>query len=409
MRSAIVGALCLAACPALAAPCPSGTGGANGRFGILKNGVIHGPDGSEFIGRGINVMQGDLSDAADRIPELFPWITAVRVPLYRDALGNFPTGAQLAADVRKLTSKKIVVVLEDHTNNANNGDAGGGAGTVFVGTDLDREQAMYQDVFRFFKDDAYVWGGTNNEPPGSDPVALANWQLTTVNTIRSTGNENPVLLEISGYDVNTINAGMPQSVYSQMYNTIWDVHFYGGNSHLSTDQGVVDQTLSEQAVAAQKITSKGGVVMPVWIGEFGNSQDSHTIDRNADQTIKAVLTGPYSYTAWAWGNGNPGDGLLSGGNLSAYGKQVAAGIDAAAASCGIAPQASTTVIARNQNPTPLTTPLVAPKPDQPPPELPPPPDAASITAAETVRAAGIASSATADVIRQGQAMMGNSR
>src|SRR4051812_24706441 len=81
--------------------------------------------------------------------------------------------------------------------------------------------------------------------PSKAETPLSQWQSTTYDAIRGAGNNNPILLEISGYPGNWTNALDP-SVYASMTNTIWDPHFYGWVPRYSTDQATVDQALADQ-------------------------------------------------------------------------------------------------------------------------------------------------------------------
>jgi hypothetical protein len=98
---------------------------------------------------------------------------------------------------------------------------------------------------------------------------------------------------------------------------------YGWLSNYSTDQATVTQSLAREIAASQQITGGNGTV-PVLIGEYGNSTTGVAIDANAQQVLNAVQSSGYGSAAWAWGSGNPGDGLSDGGNgLSSYGQEVA--------------------------------------------------------------------------------------
>ena len=121
---------------------------------------------------------------------------------------------------------------------------------------------------------------------------------------------------------------MTPSTYSSMTNIVWDFHFYGWDSGYSTDQATVNAALLGSAsagqgiLAAQTITSADGLV-PVLIGEYGNSTDGQNIDPNWVQVITAVETSGYGSAAWEFNTGGVADVLVSGGTLTAYGQMVA--------------------------------------------------------------------------------------
>jgi hypothetical protein len=291
-------------------------GAATGGF-TTANGRIIAPDGSVFIAKGINTMEQQVSSAT--LKSVFPGINFVRYAVY-----DYAGAASLAGYVSDLTSAGIVIELENHNNGA--GNAGGSQGTVFTGAALAREQAWYSSVAAAFKANPYVWFGTNNEPSESpSAAALSAWQGQTYQTIRGAGNNSPVMVEMNcrNKPVMTCGQGYTASVYAAMTNIIWDIHYYGWLSDYSTDQAVVSQNLAQEIAATQRITGGNGTV-PVLIGEYGNSTTGQAIDPNAQQVLTAVEQSGVGSAAWAWGPGNPGDGLTTGGNgLSSYGQDIA--------------------------------------------------------------------------------------
>ena len=293
-----------------------------GGFGTL-GGQIYSPDGQPFIARGIDVMYGNGNPSAAQIQASFPGTNFVRLAIY-----NYDSPASLTAYVNDLTSHGIVVELENHDNGA--GNAGGGQGTIFTGSALAQEQAWYSSVAAAFKTNPYVWFGTNNEPSEvnssgqTDPAALSAWQQTTYNTIRAAGNNAPIMLEANSWGPGRTNVGYTASAYAGMTNVIWDLHYYGWVSGYSTSQSTVSSTLSSMISDTTAIQSADGQI-PVIIGEYGNSTTGQAIDSNGSQVVTAVQQSGVGSAAWAWGTGNPGDGLTNGdGTPSAYGQQVAA-------------------------------------------------------------------------------------
>ena len=297
-----------------------------------SNGAIVDPNGNAFVAHGINVMEGNEPSAAT-LQQDFPGINFVRLAIY-----DYASPDSLASYVNDLTSHGIVVELEDHNNNA--GNAGGSQGQIFTGQALDTELNWYSAIASAFQNNPDVWFGTNNEPSEIDssgntnPAALSDWQKATYDAIRNAGNSSPILLEANGWSNNgqpVMAQGYNAADYSGMTNTIWDIHFYGWLTGYSTDQGTNDSFLNQMAQQVQQIQGADGT-MPVLVGEYGNSTTGMDIDANGYQVVQAVQDSGLNSAAWAWGQGNPGDGLINGdGSLSGYGQQVAAGITAAAA------------------------------------------------------------------------------
>jgi hypothetical protein len=112
-----------------------------------------------------------------------------------------------------------------------------------------------------------------------------------------------------------------------MKNIVWDTHYYNWLSGFSTDQNTITQKLDALAASAQTFTSADGKPAVI-IGEYGNSTTGQAIDPGAVEAVAAVInagsSGKYGSSAWAWGTGNPGDGLISsdGTASSPYGQQV---------------------------------------------------------------------------------------
>lgn len=301
-------------------PCPSSSGGGTGAF-TVQNGQIIGPDGKPFIARGINIMHGQ-DPSVSEVQNLFTGVNFIRLAIYQ-----FDDPNSLASEVNEFTSKGIVIELENHldSNGANNG---GGQGSVYSGAQLANEQNWYSSVAKAFAGNPYVWFGTKNEPPASDPTALANWQRQTYNTIRGAGNNNPVMIEANCDPTNLCNSGFPASAYAPMKNVIWDQHFYNWVTN-SSDVNTNIAMIEKMAASLRPFTSADGV-MPVLIGEYGNSTDGQTIDAGGDASVQAVINeggaGKIGSAAWAW-LADGGDALLANkagaARSSPYGDEVA--------------------------------------------------------------------------------------
>jgi hypothetical protein len=184
---------------------------ASGGFHVT-NGQIISPDGSAFVARGIDVMQGDQPSVSTLLND-FAGINFVRLAVY-----DYANPASLAAYVNSLTSQGIVVEIEDHNNNA--GNAGGGTGAIFTGSALTTELNWYSAIASAFASNPYVWFGTNNEPSEIDAsgntnaAALSAWQQQTVQTVRNAGNNAPVMVEMNSWGVGQTGVGYDPAAYS---------------------------------------------------------------------------------------------------------------------------------------------------------------------------------------------------
>jgi hypothetical protein len=318
-QPAVPAATTVAAATTAQTPCPSGSSaGGTGAFHV-SGGQIIGPDGTPFIARGINVMEGQ-QPSLSQIQSAFPGTNFIRFAIY-----DYPPPSAISSFVYQLTAAGIVVELEDHNNNA--GNAGGGQGVVFTGAALTTELAWYSAVASAFESNPYVWFGTDNEPSENpSAAALSTWQQQTYNAIRSAGNTSPIMVEMN-CDTSGCGAGYTPSAYAGMTNIIWDMHYYNWLSGYSSDQTAISNVITQNGKSAQRITSADGTV-PVLIGEYGNSTSGTSIDPGAVEAVAAVISsgteGQYGSSAWVWGTGGPGDGLINadGTPSSPYGQQV---------------------------------------------------------------------------------------
>lgn len=295
---------------------------ATGNFRVA-NGKIYDPQGNVFFARGINIGDPNIGQS---VLDLFPGITFVRF-----AIGSYQPPSYFQNIVNTLTAKKVVVEIEYHPwpLTRANPDA--------------TEAQWYASLAQAYKNNPYVWFGTMNEPQngyGADEANITAEQVSVYNAIRGTGSQAIVMLEagVGAGNPQTVGAGsgLTEASYATMHNVVWDLHFYAWVANGSMDQNYMNSLLlgspSSHAgvAAAQTIRSANGII-PVIVGEFGNSTDGATIDANGNQVISAVTSygptiGTSGYAAWHWhASDNPGDLLTQYGKpiLTDYGKQIA--------------------------------------------------------------------------------------
>ncbi len=295
---------------------------ATGNFRVA-NGKIYDPQGTVFFARGINIGDPNIGQS---VLDLFPGITFVRF-----AIGSYQPPSYFQNIVNTLTAKHVVVEIEYHP-------------WPLTRAYPDAAEAQwYASLAQAYKNNPYVWFGTMNEPQngyGADEANITAEQMSVYNAIRGTGSQAIVMLEagVGAGNPQTVGAGsgLTESSYATMHNVVWDLHFYGWVANGSTDQNYMNSLLlgspsSHAGVsAAQTIRSADGII-PVIVGEFGNSTDGATIDANGNQVISAVTSygptiGTSGFAAWHWfASNNPGDLLTQYGQpiLTDYGKQIA--------------------------------------------------------------------------------------
>lgn len=364
-------------------PTPTPTPGTNPTppgFFKVSGGKILRPDGSVFIGGGFNLNEDQLavvSSSAAVTPglTLFPGTRIVRV-----ACHSYISAGGLAMFVQQLSNKQIVMVIEDHT---------GISKPPYTGSALATELAWYASLATAFKSNPYVWFGTFNEPGnGNNLAGIAQQEAAIYNAIRATGSNAIVFMELpSGGNPQLVGAQakgydgkgpMTPSLFATMYNIVWDLHYYGWVSNYSTDIPTIKAALQGSVasasgiVGAQSIPSADGLV-PVVIGEFGNSTTGGAVDPNGAQVCNVVGTSGLSFIAWGWNPDPQGDQMVSGGVSTAYGKQIAELIAAVAAANPVLPPGTPT-------PTPTSTPIPTPVPTPPPTQPPSGPTVASVQA-----------------------------
>jgi len=311
-------------------PTPTPTPVPTGSFSV-SGGKVIGPDGNPWIGKGLNIYweQADSvvsNAAATPLLTLFPGTKIIRVAYANNPGSSYPPVSQITNLAARCSALGIVIIIEDHTGISN---------PPYTGSQLTAELAWYTSLASTFKGNPYVWFGTYNEPGNQNGgAAITTQQVAIYNAIRATGNNTIVAMELpGGGNPGTIGAGfgMTASSYATMRNIVWDLHYYGWVSGNSTDQATVNAALQgsvaagQGVVAAQTITSADGIV-PVIIGESGDSTNGGDVDPNATQVVKAVGDSGLICTYWHWASGAGADNLTNGANkiTSPYGTQVAA-------------------------------------------------------------------------------------
>jgi hypothetical protein len=296
------------------APSPLSTG--TGAFKVV-NGKIQAPDGSNWIGAGVDVHDKNFVNAAANLPTQFPGINFVRVDI--GGYEALPAPATYAAAIKKLTDQRIVVQLSDYGNSLGTG-GGGNQGVIYTGSKLSTENNWFAAMGAYYKNNPYVWLGSNNEPSqcypytggtaggcprgssiySSGPKTLSAWQRASYNAVRNSGNTSPFVLEPSGsrppgWSGTPLQSNMDASYYATMTNIIWDPHAYWYQSGYSTVSARNDKEVAALISSAQSIHSADGVP-PVVIGEYSGSGSGN----GSTDYVRAVHASGVSTGAWVW-------------------------------------------------------------------------------------------------------------
>lgn len=291
-----------------AACCTTGGGGSGGTGTFqVTNGQIIDPNGNTFHAAGVNIYWNNTTmaqlcptSACTKLRSLFPNINFVRI-VWQYGYTQSATGSSMEPYITYLTNLGIVVAICDFNN---------GPGTAPVsGTTLTNSINWYRGLATTYKNNPYVWYEAQNEMYGPGATMASNHQqlydavrsqtATGIVFLGFPGGGNPGTVGTSG-QVN--GSFMTPSVYLAMRNMVWDLHYYAWivNSKApgySTDLNVIKTILSGNipqaygVFAAQTLRSADGLV-PVIVGEFGNSTTGLTLDPDGSQLVTATYQMP---------------------------------------------------------------------------------------------------------------------
>jgi hypothetical protein len=314
----------------------------------ISGGKVIAPNGTQFVPRGVVFrFVSDLANAMPNLPSTapltttFPGLNFVRL-YYGPAEMSF---AALQPYINALTAAGIVVELQDA--------AAGESATnfcVLTGTALTNSVNLIATYAQAYVNNPYVWFATQNEPSlynGGQPATMPQCtqgtynfapitaeQIAYYNGVRNTGNNNIVILSASGNPLDELFPSSVSSQYSSMSNVIWDLHYYNWMSGYATDVASNASKIATDESNHQAVTDANGVI-PVMIGEYGNSTDGTNVDPGWQATVQAVNTTPDGEGSAAWNvdAGGTSDQLYTTPGtftsaLSAYGQMVAQYIQA---------------------------------------------------------------------------------
>jgi hypothetical protein len=227
----------------------------------------------------------------------------------------------------------IVVEVEDHTS----GGTDGTTNNTLSGQDLTNEESWYSQIASANVNNPNVWFGTANEP--NDPFNeqdVVDQETGIVNAVRSTGNNNMVMLEAQGGG----SFGPQQadtSAYAGMSNVAWDIHYYGWETNGDTSVPDNVAAIQNEMAGANGITESNGAGgqqnIPFIVGEYGDSTTGQTVDPNGSASVDAVQTAMndglvQGAIAWTWnGNNEPNnsDAITQDGTantITPYGQEI---------------------------------------------------------------------------------------
>ncbi|MGE0877784.1 MAG: cellulase family glycosylhydrolase [Acidimicrobiia bacterium] len=311
-----------------AAPAPPAA--ATGAFTVSGTRIIA-PDGKEFIPVGANFMgphgfwPSDTIGQSSNVQNVWRWNT-IRLNMCKpggcnDAGGwDWSNNNDIDKLVNEYTSKKIVVMLADHSY---------APGTFPTGSALDEIRGRWTDLAARFKDNPYVWFNPLNEPGntlGGNSGGVMNQWLSThqdlITAIRSTGNNNIVVVdgtnwgqEAATWDASMIDGGQSaaiskgQALKSFDKNVVMSLHVYGS-------WGAAGSQAERDARLANYIDHVHQLGLALLIGEVGGYADNdgtgggnELADWLARATTTAYRVAPGKGVGLIAWHAQPGDGF----------------------------------------------------------------------------------------------------
>lgn len=253
---------------------------------------ILGPDGKEFVIRGVNVngphwpWNRPTAPDADLITNVWKFNT-VRVNCFPSLKGTFPqNNVNLDEIVSTFTGRKVVVQLENHDF----------TGKYPTDAQLEELKTWWVDLANRFKGNPYVWFNVMNEP-GTGASVPETWKITheaVVKAIRGTGAQNIIVLDEHGFGQgNGFKDGVSNSgvlthgpYFTKTYaNIAFSLHLYS--------TWIYGQSRLEAYFNEAK--TRG---LSVHVGEFG-AAESYSKAVAAD-LFRVALARNLGTAAWQW-------------------------------------------------------------------------------------------------------------
>lgn len=315
---------------------------ASGGTGFRVSGsIILGPDGKEFIARGINingmnwVWSREVTQDADLMTKTWKF-NAVRVNCFeKKANGQYTANNNLDKIISTFTRKKVVTMLEVHdfigTYPKNPAEQGRPSLTEFLN--------WWKTTAAKYKNNPYVWFNLMNEPGNSD--LSSEWKTVNekaIGVIRSTAPNNIIVCDgatwgqdagkTEGDNVKAVDSAIltyGPAIKAKYKNIVFSVHMY--------DKWNYPAAKFENFVS--QVKAKG---LPLIIGEFGVWVNQA---RPYYDTVKSAISvsakNKIGWFAWQWDGGDENDLTTSGqggaweidkkdgtkpGNLTWYGDKI---------------------------------------------------------------------------------------
>ncbi|MBI1280684.1 MAG: cellulase family glycosylhydrolase [Anaerolineaceae bacterium] len=300
---------------------------------------IYGPDGKEFVAKGVNVNGYNWVWTRSTVNDVHLiadcWaFNLVRVNSFlfmgESKYPQYTNNNDLDAIVKTYTQRGIVVVFEGHDR----------IGSYYQGDDLTALVAWFTDLARKYKDNPYVWFDVANEPGGRkslDSNLWINMHGQVIKGIRDDAGANNIVIVEGAYGGQDTASDAPTVTDSAILQYGKDVVHFGGRSFQNIVFSIHTYDLWNQGDAklADYFDKVAELGFPMIIGEYGVRTDRDVMQA-AKSTFNVAIPRNIGLIVWQWEGRDDNDlttGTSEGGgweindcanptNLSWLGEQV---------------------------------------------------------------------------------------
>ncbi len=265
---------------------------------------IYGPDGKEFVAKGVNVNGYNWVWTRNTVNDVHLiadcWaFNLVRVNSFlfmgESKYPQYTSNNDLDAIVKTYTERGIVVVFEGHDR----------IGSYYSGDDLTALVAWFTDLARKYKDNPYVWFDVANEPGGRKSIDSAQWinmHGQVIKGIRDDAGANNIIIvegAYGGQDVGNADASSVTDSAILQYGK--DVVHFGGRSFQNIVFSIHTYDLwnagdAKLAMYFDKVAELG---FPMIIGEYGVRTDRDVMPA-AISTFNVAIPRNIGLIVWQW-------------------------------------------------------------------------------------------------------------
>ena len=264
---------------------------------------IYGPDGKEFVAKGVNVNGYNWVWTRSTVNDVHLIVDCWAFNLVRvnsflfmgeSKYPQYTNNNDLDAIVKTYTERGIVVVFEGHDR----------IGSYYEGDDLTTLVAWFTDLARKYKDNPYVWFDVANEPGGRKSLDSNNWinmHGQVIKGIRDDAGANNIIIVEGAYGGQDTASEAPNVTDSAILQYGEDVIHFGGRSFQNIVFSIHTYDLWNQGDAKlasffDQVAEKGYAMI---IGEYGIRTDRDVLAA-AKSTLNVTIPRGIGRIVWQW-------------------------------------------------------------------------------------------------------------